>query len=195
MNLHIFDRFPDLVTPRLSLRQIEGADAPALLALRADPENGRFQHHDPFTGLAAAAAQISRWRKRFVLRAEIRWAITTTSDGAFIGTCAFTHFVPQHDRGHVAYEIARAAWGRGFAAEALSAVTAFGLGEAGLARIEAVVRPGNEASARVLQKAGFAEEGLLRAYALFRGEHHDMRMFAAARRAHEEPRSAAGDGA
>lgn len=68
-------------------------------------------------------------------------------------------------------------WGRGLATEAVRAMVAFGHGEAGLDWIEAVVVPEHEASVNVLRKAGFAEEGLLRAYGSWRGQHHDLRMF------------------
>ncbi len=181
MNVGAFDRFPVLETPRLLLREPQPDDAEALFAMRADAEVDRFQLQDPLRDVDAARAQIARWRKRFALRAEVRWAIAARADGAFAGTTAYTHFVPWLDRGHVVYEIGRAAWGRGLATEALRAVVAFGHGEAALNRIEAVVVPGNDASARVLAKAGFVEEGLLRAYAHARGRYHDMRMFSIVR--------------
>ena len=181
MNSGIFDRFPVLATPRLILREPSSSDAAALFALYADAEVTRYQSLEAPATLREASARIARWRKRFSFKAEIRWAITTREDGAFAGTCAFAHFVPWLDRGHVTYEIARRAWGRGLATEAVQAMVAFGHGEAGLDRIEAVVVPGNDASASVLRKAGFAEEGLLRAYGSWGGEHHDLRMFSVVR--------------
>jgi [ribosomal protein S5]-alanine N-acetyltransferase len=184
MKIAVFDRFPLLSTPRLLLREPLPSDAEALFALRSDEEVNRFQLQDALADVRAAAAQIARWRKRFSLKAEIRWVIASRDDGVLLGTCAFTHFVPWLDRGHVSYEIARLAWGRGLATEALGAMAAFGHGEAGLNRIEAVVLPGNEASARVLLRAGFEEEGLLRAYGLWNGVYHDMRMFSKAREGH-----------
>lgn len=183
MNVGVFDRFPVLETPRLALREPGPDDAAAVLALRADPEVGRFQAQEPLPDAAAARAQIARWRKRFALRAEIRWVVVTRDDGAFAGTAAYTHFVPGLDRGHVTYELARPAWGRGLATEAVRALVAFGHGAAGLNRIEAVVMPGNDASGRVLRKADFAEEGLLRAYACWQGRYLDMRMFSIVRKA------------
>lgn len=181
MHVAVFDRFPVLSTPRLVLREPAPGDAGALLAMRHDDEANRFQLHDRLATPDGARAQIARWRKRFSLKAEIRWIIASGDDGAFLGTCAYTHFVPFLDRGHVVYELARPAWGRGLATEALGAMVAFGHGAAGLHRIEAVVMPGNDASAQVLRKAGFEEEGLLRAYGLWNGVYHDMRMFSIVR--------------
>ena len=181
MNLHIFAHFPVLKTPRLVLREPAPGDAHAVLALYADDEINRFQLQDGPASLEAARALVARWRRRFALRADLRWAITTRADGAFVGTCAYTHFIPALDRGHLTYELARGARGRGLATEAARAMVAFGHGEAGLNRLEALVLPGNEASVRVLCKAGFEEEGLLRAYGRWRGRYHDLRMFSIVR--------------
>jgi len=48
--------------------------------------------------------------------------------------------------------------------EALNAIVSFGLGAMGLHRIQALVRPDNMASAKVIEKAGFQNEGYLRRY-------------------------------
>ncbi len=181
MNLRVFDRFPVLTTPRLVLRDLAPSDGEAVLALRCDEEVNRYQSLDAPATLQGARALITRWRKRFSFKAEIRWAVTLREGGAFAGTCAYAHFVPWLDRGHITYELARRAWGSGLATEAVRAMVAFGHGEAQLDRIEAVVVPGNEASVNVLRKAGFAEEGLLRAYGIWRGQHQDLRMFSIVR--------------
>jgi ribosomal-protein-alanine N-acetyltransferase len=187
MNPRLFDAFPVLATPRLVLRQPAPADAPAVLALYREEAVNRFQLHDPPTTLAAARAVVARWRKRFALEVGIRWAITAREGGAFLGTCAFTQIVAGHDCGHLTYELSPRVWGQGLATEAVRAVLAFGHGEAGLHRIEALVLPGNDASARVLRKVGFEEEGLLRAYGFFQGKHHDLRMFSILRPAAGPP--------
>jgi [ribosomal protein S5]-alanine N-acetyltransferase len=48
----------------------------------------------------------------------------------------------------------------------------------GLHRVQAAVVPENKASARVLQKCGFREEGLARRYLFLDGQWKDHRMFA-----------------
>ena len=94
MNLHIFDRFPVITTPRLVLRELAPADGEAVLALRRDEEVNRYQSLDAPATLQQARALIARWRKRFSFKAEIRWAVATREDGRFAGTCAYAHFVP-----------------------------------------------------------------------------------------------------
>lgn len=53
-------------------------------------------------------------------------------------------------------------WGRGIATAAVRAVTPHAMAAYGLCRVEAAVLAWNPASVRVLQKAGYEQEGLLR---------------------------------
>jgi ribosomal-protein-alanine N-acetyltransferase len=62
----------------------------------------------------------------------------------------------------------------------VAAVTAFGLDELGLCRIQATVLPENAASLRVLVKSGYEREGLLRNYP-FGKEIHDAFMLSVIR--------------
>jgi [ribosomal protein S5]-alanine N-acetyltransferase len=63
------------------------------------------------------------------------------------------------------------------ATEALRAVVVCGHDRFRLNRIEAWTLPGNGASDRVLEKAGFRYEGTLRQRGWFKGAFHDFRMF------------------
>jgi ribosomal-protein-alanine N-acetyltransferase len=62
------------------------------------------------------------------------------------------------------YWVIPRARGRGNATRAVRLVSAWALGDAGLARVQALVEPENEASQRVLRAAGFQPEGVLRSY-------------------------------
>jgi len=181
MNTGFFERFPTLETPRLMLRELVPDDADAVFALHADGEVNRYQGIDTMTTLEPARVQIARARKRFQLEAGVTWAIITRAEGELVGTCSYAHFIPALDRGHLTYQLARRSWGRGLGTEAVRALVRFGHGAARLNRIEAVVAPENEASARVLRKAGFEDEGLLRGYGRWKGSYHDLRMFAIVR--------------
>jgi ribosomal-protein-alanine N-acetyltransferase len=46
-----------------------------------------------------------------------------------------------------------------------------------LARVEALVIPGNIPSQRVLEKAGFQREGVLRSYLFYEGRRFDALMY------------------
>jgi [ribosomal protein S5]-alanine N-acetyltransferase len=58
--------------------------------------------------------------------------------------------------------LAKDAWGRGYATEALQAMVGVGK-KTGVHRLGALCHSEHRASARVLEKCGFAREGVLRA--------------------------------
>ncbi|WP_411676034.1 GNAT family N-acetyltransferase [Caproicibacter sp.] len=62
---------------------------------------------------------------------------------------------------------------RGYMTEAVAAVTGYAFRELGLHRIEANVMPRNKASLRVLEKAGYREEGVARRYLKINGVWED----------------------
>jgi [ribosomal protein S5]-alanine N-acetyltransferase len=68
--------------------------------------------------------------------------------------------------------------GRGIATRAVELAVDVAFDELGLHRVQAAVVPENKASARVLQKVGFREEGLARRYLFLDGQWKDHRMFA-----------------
>jgi [ribosomal protein S5]-alanine N-acetyltransferase len=62
------------------------------------------------------------------------------------------------------YTLGRAWWGRGYATEAAQACLDVAFGELALSSVIAIADPANPASARVLEKLGFAEETPRMAY-------------------------------
>ena len=79
---------------------------------------------------------------------------------------------------YLGYWIDGSCGGRGFATEAVRQAVAFAFGEALLHRVQAAVMPRNAASIRVLQKAGFREEGLALRYLQIAGAWEDHLLFA-----------------
>ena len=68
--------------------------------------------------------------------------------------------------------------GRGYATEAVRLAVRVAFDDLKLHRVQAAVVPENFASARVLVKVGFREEGLARRYLFLDGQWKDHRMFA-----------------
>lgn len=75
---------------------------------------------------------------------------------------------------------------RGHTLAAVRTVTRFAFRTLGLSRLEAACVPGNEASAALLLKAGFQEEGFARAYLKINGEWRDHRLFGLISREREQ---------
>jgi ribosomal-protein-alanine N-acetyltransferase len=79
------------------------------------------------------------------------------------------------------YWLGRPYWGQGLTTAAVRAVTGYGFEALGLERVFALPYARNPASARVLEKAGFTLEGVLRRSAFKDGEFVDQRLYAALR--------------
>jgi RimJ/RimL family protein N-acetyltransferase len=71
--------------------------------------------------------------------------------------------------------------GRGIATAALIALTKFAWTIPGLHRVQLHIEPGNAASVRTAERAGYQREGLLRSYQAIGGERRDMLLHAAIR--------------
>jgi RimJ/RimL family protein N-acetyltransferase len=84
----------------------------------------------------------------------------------------------QRFTGEIGYWLAPSAWGRGYASEAARAVADHALAGRDLARLEGLVFTRNPASCRVLEKAGFRREALLRRAAWKGGELLDELLYA-----------------
>lgn len=81
----------------------------------------------------------------------------------------------------IGYWVGEEFWGRGVATDAVRAVTRWGLGPGGFARIFAQVFDGNAASVRVLEKADYRLEGRMRLSAFKAGQLIDQLLFACVR--------------
>ena len=65
----------------------------------------------------------------------------------------------------------------GYMTDALRLIIDFSFGQLSLHRIEAACLPQNEASEKLLQRAGFIQDGYARKYLKIRGEWHDHLLF------------------
>jgi RimJ/RimL family protein N-acetyltransferase len=66
----------------------------------------------------------------------------------------------------IGYWLGEALWGKGVATDAVRGLTEYGFKVFGLTRVFAVPLANNPASARVLEKAGYAREGVMRRSAI-----------------------------
>jgi ribosomal-protein-alanine N-acetyltransferase len=117
----------------------------------------------------------SRERERALAGTDYRFRILFHGGEDFIGVVALRDITgwPVHFAA-VGYSIDFAHEGRGLMTEALDAVIRFGFEELNLNRIEACRMRANAASARVMEKLGFEEEGVIRRGLLVRGRWEDQ---------------------
>jgi RimJ/RimL family protein N-acetyltransferase len=108
----------------------------------------------------------------------VQFAIRAADD-ALIGGCGFDDFqVGKSHRAEVGYWLAKPFWCRGIMTAVIRRACQHAFAEFGLVKITAHVFSHNTASARVLEKCGFQEEGFLRKHFLKDGQFLDARLFA-----------------
>lgn len=78
---------------------------------------------------------------------------------------------------NMSYWVAHESNGRGFATDAVRAMTAFAFNELGLHRVQAETLIPNVRSQRVLERVGFARYGMSPAFLKFAGRWHDHRLY------------------
>lgn len=169
--------FPHLVTPRLVLRAPAPQDAPAFREIMVIAQVTRFSNW-PDAMSKAQSERYMRWMAKLHASGKgCAWMIERREDSRVLGALRFNVIDKKWRWGQIGYELAADAWGKGLMSEAVAAAVACGHDTFCLNRIEAWTLPGNGASDRVLEKAGFSYEGTLRQKARFKGAFHDFRIF------------------
>jgi RimJ/RimL family protein N-acetyltransferase len=142
-------------TPRLVLRPWERSDAPAALNVFGDgsvtrwlsPAMSRIESADEMSSVIAA------WLASPPPPPAGRWAVTAAADGALLGGVAVLPLPPERADLEIGWQLAPAAWGQGYAAEAGHAVAHLAF-ESGVEELFAVVRPRNTRGARTATSIG-----------------------------------------
>jgi RimJ/RimL family protein N-acetyltransferase len=152
-------------TARLVIRRPSANDAAAIFDRYAgDRDVTRYISWPAHTSvadteafLAFADAQWERWPAGPYL-------IFSKADGTLLGGTGLACETPY--RAATGYVLARDAWGRGYATEALRAMVEIARA-APVRRLYALCHAEHRASAHVLEKCEFGKEGVLRRYARF----------------------------
>jgi ribosomal-protein-alanine N-acetyltransferase len=171
-----FDRLPILETARLRLDPLAEDDAQHLFPIMGDPQVMAFwdvaEIDDPDLIAAIVGGQVAAMAEG----RAFYWAMRTLADGQFLGACDLSEIDRWHRRAEVGFMLGRDAWGQGYALEAMQTVVAFAAAN-GVRKLTARTHLGNRRSEVLLEKLGFAEEGLLRGHVLKDGERRDCRVF------------------
>jgi RimJ/RimL family protein N-acetyltransferase len=157
-------------------RQLEDRDIPIVAPAFRDPGIGGENGMPPFDEEELRAVfrdRIPELRAHGVL---FPYVIEDSTDGSILGGVTLRHFDPMRGVIEVGYWLFPQARGRGLATRAVRAVAREAFAS-GLWRIEANVRIGNDASERVLERAGFSREGVKRRLLRHGGERVDATCF------------------
>ena len=146
-----------LETDRLVLRQFTMADADNLVNLDADPDVMRFVTGGIPTSREEIQDEFLPAFLGYYQRFEGYgfWAAIEKATGEFLG---WFHFRPRDGAApgevELGYRLRKSAWGKGYATEGSRALIRKGFTEYGVQRVVAEAMAVNQASRRVMEKAG-----------------------------------------
>lgn len=174
---------PALKGPRITLRLPEPNDHREWASLRQtsraflEPWEPRWSPDE--LERSAWRQRIRRYREDFEQGLAVAFFIFESRSGKLIGGITIgniRHGVSQS--GQIGYWIGERYAGQGYMLEAVKLVIHFAFETLRLHRIEAACIPDNARSVRVLEKAGFQREGLLRSYLRINGSWQDHYLYA-----------------
>lgn len=147
-----------ITTKRLFLREFVPADAPFILELLNDPGWLRFIGDRGLRTVEQAAEYIANVPAKMYARLGFGlWLVGLREGGEPVGMCGLLKrdTLEHVDLGFALLERHR---GRGYAQEAAVACLDYGRQVLGLSRMVAITSPGNDDSAKLLERLGFRYE-------------------------------------
>jgi RimJ/RimL family protein N-acetyltransferase len=165
-------------TERLVLRAHRRDDLDDLVRFHGDPDVVRYVPW-PVRDRAATAETLEAKLGQTSLDEHGQWlvlAVELRATGTVIGEVLLKWASDR--QGELGFAFGRDHHGRGYAAEAASALLHLGFDDLGFHRISAVVVEGNAASARLLGRLGFRQEARHVDGVLFKGEWATSLVFA-----------------
>lgn len=144
----------ELHTARLRLREWRDDDAAAFAAMSADPAMLR---HLPLPDPDAVTRMRAHWREH----GFGQFVVELPGEAPFIGVIGLAHIrsdLPFAPAVEVAWRLAPAYWGRGYATEAARAAIDDGFCRLRLSEIVAFTVPANEPSRRVMMRLGMTRD-------------------------------------
>lgn len=149
-------------TPRLILRPFEMSDAETWFNIMSSPDVTRYWSHLPWQSLQEAQEDIIQDITHMERKEYLRLAIIDKASNALMGMCVFFNHYPNSRRGEIGYCLDTQFQGKGIMKEAMTTFIEFLQVHLSVRRLEADIHPDNKASAALLTKLGFEQEGYLK---------------------------------
>lgn len=144
------------------LRRLTAADTADYLALQNVPDVVKYSVPPEPRTFEQAEERCRTAGANWLAGTGAEVAILDATTGAFAGDIQLSAVIPPLGQAMTGYSVLPEFRGRGFAARAVDLLVGWAFEHTPLARIIAGTSPGNVASHRVLERAGFTREALLR---------------------------------
>lgn len=168
-----FKPFPNLVSERLTFRQLTTKDAKAVLELRSNPETMKYIPRPLLTNIEEALLHINMISDKIEANIDINWAVTEKNSDNCIGIMGFYRTKPENYRTELGYMILPKYHNKGYVSEAVNTLLDFAFNILNFHSIEAIINPKNIPSEKVLLKNGFVKEAHLVENEFYNGQFID----------------------
>jgi ribosomal-protein-alanine N-acetyltransferase len=150
-----FTPFPNILTERLTLRQVTSNDCSEILFLRSDKEVNTFIKRAAPSNLKDAELFLDKISKGIKSNELVCWGISLKENPKMIGSICLWNFSTEANKAEVGYDLNPQFQNLGIMSEALKAVLEYGFKSLELNDIEAFTHFKNEHSVKLLKKNGF----------------------------------------
>ena len=166
----------EMRTERLLLRPLEMSDSSASLDIFSDTMTLLYWSNEPISSIEEAES---------LIRQDIEWSasdnciclgVALADSNLIIGKVTLFQLSEQNRRAEIGYVLDRRHWNKGYMTEALGWLLDYAFDVMKLHRLEADTDPDNLPSLALLEKFGFAQEGLFRDRWWVHGKWHDSVM-------------------
>lgn len=181
----LFDRSPRIETQRLILRRMKVSDAADMFDYAKREEVTKYLLWAPHENLEYTRLYMKQVEKGYKQGIFYDFGVIFKENNKLIGTCGFARIDNANSTAEAGYVLNPDYWGRGLAAEALSAVIRMGFEKQGFNRIEARYMAENIRSRRVMEKCGMSYEGILREAVFAKDSYVDVGVCAILRKDHK----------
>jgi [ribosomal protein S5]-alanine N-acetyltransferase len=162
--------------PTLSLRYPRVSDAAALFGLARDADVTRFFSWGPYRDQHEACAWLTTLPQRRAAGVALELAIVNDSDAA-IGVILLSELHRRDRRAVIGTWLGRDHWGTGANREAKALMAHLAFEGLGVERLGAYADVCNTRSQAALERVGFTQEGILRAFHRHRGIPRDVKLY------------------
>lgn len=177
-----FKPFPNLVSERLTFRQLTTKDAKAVLELRSNPETMKYIPRPLLTNIEEALLHINMISDKIEANIDINWAVTEKNSDNCIGIMGFYRTKPENYRTELGYMILPQYHNKGYVSEAVNTLLDFAFNILNFHSVEAIIDPKNIPSEKVLLKNGFVKEAHLVENEFYNGQFIDTVIYSLLKR-------------
>ncbi|MCK6077154.1 GNAT family N-acetyltransferase [Paenibacillus silvae] len=174
----LFAESPEFETQRLYLRRLTMDDLDQYYAFASDPKVSEQSLWHCHQTKEDSIGYLERVLRNYEQKTVYIWAFVLKETDTLIGRGGIFDLDESMQSCELGYAIGSTYWGKGLAVEAMQPVMNYCFEQLDCNRVQGKCNAGNIGSARVMEKLGMAQEGLLRKQLKIKGVFTDQKLYA-----------------